>query len=238
VETRSRPGVRPSLFPPLPLRRLCRAALPLAALALGTCEPDKPVAPPAPAPVAAVEAAPRTAILARGRAMQFSARLRDADGRILTERAVTWSSDNERVATVSASGQVGGVAPGRATITATSDGVTGVSGQDEDLLAFTPTSLGPTTAGTWAMYFDGCDVGLSSSSDEDVDAVAVDATGKIYLSTIGNFSVTGRSGADEDVFVFTPTSLGGTTAGTYSSTLFFDGSVYGVTGDIFGIDLP
>ncbi len=117
-------------------------------------------------------------------------------------------------------------------------GVTGVSGQDEDLLAFTPTSLGATTAGTWAMYFDGSDVGLSSSSDEDVDAVAVDASGKIYLSTIGNFSVTGRSGADEDVFVFTPTSLGGTTTGTYSSTLFFDGSVYGVTGDIFGIDLP
>jgi len=117
-------------------------------------------------------------------------------------------------------------------------GVTGVSGQDEDLIAFTPTSLGDNTAGTWAMYFDGSDVGLSTSSDEDVDAVAVDASGKIYLSTIGNFSVTGRSGADEDVFVFTPTSLGGTTAGTYSSTLFFDGSVYGVTGDIFGIDLP
>ncbi|MGH9259373.1 MAG: hypothetical protein ACRD08_05645, partial [Acidimicrobiales bacterium] len=117
-------------------------------------------------------------------------------------------------------------------------GVTGVSGQDEDLIEFTPTSLGDNTAGTFAMYFDGSDVGLSSTSDEDVDAVAVDASGRIYLSTIGSFSVSGRSGNDEDVFVFTPTSLGSTTAGTYSTVLFFDGSVYGVTGDIFGIDLP
>ncbi|MGH7645052.1 MAG: PKD domain-containing protein, partial [Gemmatimonadales bacterium] len=120
-----------------------------------------------------------------------------------------------------------------------SPSVTGLSGlADEDILAFTPTSLGATTAGTWAIYFDGSDVGLSDSSDEDVDAVAVDASGRIYLSTLGNFSVTGVSGADEDVFVFTPTSLGSTTAGTYSPTLFFDGDVYGVTGDIFGIDLP
>jgi hypothetical protein len=117
--------------------------------------------------------------------------------------------------------------------------VTGVSsGQDEDLLVFTPTSLGSNTAGTWALYFDGSDVGLSSS-DEDLDAVAVDATGRIYLSTTGSFSVTGLSGADEDVFVFTPSSLGGTTAGTFGPGLFFDGSLYGLSGnDVFAIDLP
>jgi hypothetical protein len=47
------------------------------------------------------------------------------------------------------------------------------------------------------------------------------------------------SGADEDVFVFTPTTLGGTTAGTYSSTLYFDGSAFGLAAnDVFAIDLP
>ena len=35
-------------------------------------------------------------------------------------------------------------------------------------------------------------------------------------------------GADEDVFVFTPTSLGSVTSGTFSSTLYFDGSVRGL----------
>jgi hypothetical protein len=118
-------------------------------------------------------------------------------------------------------------------------GVTGVSGQDEDLLAFTPASLGSVTSGAWAMYFDGSDVGLASTSDEDVDATAVDATGRIYLSTIGNFSVPGRSGADEDVFVFIPTSLGPATAGSYSAFLHFDGSAFGLGArDLAAIDLP
>jgi hypothetical protein len=118
--------------------------------------------------------------------------------------------------------------------------VTGVSsGADEDILQFTPTSLGSNTTGTWTLYFDGSDVGLADSGDEDVDAVALDASGKIYLSTTGNFSVTGSSGADEDVFVFNPSTLGSSTSGTYGPGLFFDGSVYGLSGnDIFAIDIP
>ena len=110
--------------------------------------------------------------------------------------------------------------------------------EDEDLLAFTPTSLGTVTAGSWALYFDGSDVGLSNTA-EDVDAVAVDASGKLYLSTTGNFAVSGVSGADEDVFLFTPTSLGSTTQGTFAPARFFDGSNYGLAAnDVFAIDLP
>jgi hypothetical protein len=116
--------------------------------------------------------------------------------------------------------------------------VTGVSGAAEDLLEFTPTTLGDVTAGSYALYFDGSDVQLTVSA-ENVDAAAVDSVGKIYLSTTGNFAVTGVSGADEDVFVFTPTSIGSTTAGTYSSTLHFDGSAFGLAAsDVFAIDLP
>jgi subtilisin family serine protease len=105
--------------------------------------------------------------------------------------------------------------------------VPGLSGlQDEDLLLFTPTSLGATTAGSWSVSFDGSDVGLSNNNSEDVDAVAVNASGLISLSTLGGFSVPGLSGADEDVFDFSPTALGSTTAGTYAS--FFIGSSAGV----------
>ena len=43
-------------------------------------------------------------------------------------------------------------------------GVTGVSGADEDLLAFTPRTLGATTSGSFSLYFDGSDVGLSTSA--------------------------------------------------------------------------
>jgi K319-like protein/calcineurin-like phosphoesterase family protein len=112
----------------------------------------------------------------------------------------------------------------------------GVSAADEDLLAFTG-STGTETAGTFSLYFDGSDVGLTASG-EDVDAAAVDASGRIYLSTTDAFSVDGAGGADEDVFVFVPTTLGATTTGTFSS-LYFDGDKFGLgTNDVLAIDLP
>jgi hypothetical protein len=44
------------------------------------------------------------------------------------------------------------------------------TGKDEDVLAFSPASLGDVTSGTWSLYFDGSDVGLSETSGEDIDA--------------------------------------------------------------------
>src|SRR5688572_9476730 len=116
--------------------------------------------------------------------------------------------------------------------------VTGVtSAADEDILAFTPTTLGTNTSGTWAMYFEGSDVGLDTST-EDIDALDVDPNGTIYLSTTGLFSVMGVSGDDEDVFVCTPTSLGSATACTFSPALYFDGSAWAQTSnDLDGVNL-
>jgi hypothetical protein len=131
------------------------------------------------------------------------------------------------------------LADGRIVISTTGTvSVSGVSARDEDLLAFTPASLGQTTAGTFALYFDGSDVGLGENP-EDVDAVSVDASGRLLLSTADTFAVPGLGGADEDVFVFNPTQLGPTTAGTYLPSLFFDGSSSGLAAnDVFGIDVP
>jgi subtilisin family serine protease len=133
---------------------------------------------------------------------------------------------------------VGMTGDGRLLVSSTGAfGGTGASGQDEDLFVFNATSLGATTAGSFAMYFDGSDVGLSTTADEDVDAAGVTSSGTILLSTLGNFSVTGVSGADEDVFEFSPTSLGGTTAGTYS--MFLDLSALGIatTADVIAVEL-
>ena len=118
---------------------------------------------------------------------------------------------------------------GRVLISTTGNpSVPGVSGSaDEDILAFTATTLGDVTSGTWAMYFDGSDVGLADSSNEDVDALDVDPNGAIYLSTTGDFSVTGVAGFDEDVFICSPSSLGSVTACAYSPNLYFDGSTWG-----------
>jgi hypothetical protein len=117
--------------------------------------------------------------------------------------------------------------------------VPGLAANDEDILAFTPTSLGQNTSGTWEMYFDGSDVDLNTNSGEDIDALAVDVNGDIYLSTRSVFEVPGLTGDNEDVFICRPISLGENTACTYLTPLFFDGSLWGLaSNDINGIFLP
>lgn len=116
--------------------------------------------------------------------------------------------------------------------------VTGLSGQDRDIIQFSPTMMGSTTSGSFAMYFDGSDVGMDSAT-EDIDGVAVGAANSVYLSTIGAFSIPGLSGQDEDVFVFSATALGAATTGAYASPLYFDGSAYGLdANDVVDIDIP
>jgi hypothetical protein len=116
--------------------------------------------------------------------------------------------------------------------------VPGVAALDEDLLAFAPTSLGDTTAGAFSLYFQGGDVGLGEGS-EDVDAVALAASGELHFSAQEDFAVPAVSGQDDDVFVFTPTSLGPTTAGSYSPDLSFEGSTFGLdANDVLAVDLP
>ena len=122
-----------------------------------------------------------------------------------------------------------GFAPdGRLLISTTGNpSVTGVTGDaDEDLLAFTPTSLGSNTSGTWAMYFDGSDVGLSTSSSEDINGAWVAANGDVYFTTVGNVGVTGVSGTSTDITVCSGGSRG-TTTSCSSFSLYWDGSANG-----------
>ncbi len=103
---------------------------------------------------------------------------------------------------------------------------TGASWVDEDLVVFTGTLNGSSTSGSFAFLFDGSDVGLATSSSEDVDGVFIASDGSFYLTTVGSFSVTGASGGAADVMRFTPTSLGSTTAGSF--TLFLNESSIGI----------
>lgn len=105
---------------------------------------------------------------------------------------------------------------------------------DSDILQFNASSSGNNTSGIWSMYFDGSDVGLDASG-EDIDAFTILSNGRILISTSGNFSVSGASGNDEDIILFTPTSIGNNTAGAME--IYFDSSDIGITDDIDGIEL-
>ncbi len=109
--------------------------------------------------------------------------------------------------------------------------VPGVSGADEDILRFSPSSLGSSTSGSWSLEFDGSDVGLSDASSEDVSGVWLDdATGNIYLTTLGSFAVTGVSGDGADIFVCGSPTTGSNTACSFS--LFWNGSLDGFGGEV------
>ncbi|MCK6446758.1 MAG: PKD domain-containing protein [Planctomycetes bacterium] len=122
-------------------------------------------------------------------------------------------------------------------VTGLTGGPSGTTVEDRDVIRFVPTSTGATTAGSFVFYFDGSDVGLTTSSSEDIDAISETAGGALLLSTLGNPSVTGLSGlADEDILSFTGT-FGSATSGSF--THYFDGSDVGLGassgGDIDGI---
>ncbi len=140
-------------------------ALPLAALLLGAglatgCRNDNSTT-PTPTPVARVTVTLGTDSLAAGLSTQATAVTADSLGNTLTGRTVTWSSSATAVATVSSTGLVAAVAPGTATITAISEGISGhatlmvTAGQVADCASRSVTSAGDlvgciTQAGLWA----------------------------------------------------------------------------------------
>ncbi|MGZ8181627.1 MAG: putative Ig domain-containing protein [Methylobacter sp.] len=103
---------------------------------------------------------------------------------------------------------------------------------DSDILRFLPTSIGSNTAGSFAWFFDGFDVGLTTAAD-DIDAIAFTPDGRLAVSTIDPAGVTftpavsGYTAADEDLLVFNDTSMGTATAGTWAP--YFDGSDAGLS---------
>ncbi|NCF98197.1 MAG: PKD domain-containing protein, partial [Planctomycetia bacterium] len=108
------------------------------------------------------------------------------------------------------------------------DGPDSITVDDSDLLLFTPTSTGANTAGSWSFFFDGSDVSLTSNG-EDIDGVCVLDDGSFLFSTLGTAKGGGPNSHDENVALFTPTSLGAATSGSWS--IFFDGSDVGFGGN-------
>jgi len=78
-------------------------------------------------PVAKVTVSPSSVSVGVGKSTTLTARVTDAAGNILTNRTVTWSSSDTRLATVDQLGVVRGVRHGTVVITATSEGKFGTA---------------------------------------------------------------------------------------------------------------
>jgi hypothetical protein len=107
------------------MRRLLRAG-PILFLLVAACggSGESPAGPP-PSAVAAVSVSAPAGTLAVGATMTLTATARSASGAALAGRAVAWSTSDGTVASVASDGTVRGVAPGSATVTASSEGKSG-----------------------------------------------------------------------------------------------------------------
>lgn len=84
-------------------------------------------------PVASVSVAIDKPLIYIGYTAQVTSTTRDAGNNVLAGRLTTWTSSDQSVATVSPAGVVTGIAKGSATITGTSEGVTGTTTVTVDL---------------------------------------------------------------------------------------------------------
>ena len=62
--------------------------------------------------VATISVSPDTSSIVVGGSLQLATQMRDANGRVLTERPLSWATDNAAIASVSSTGQVTGIAIG------------------------------------------------------------------------------------------------------------------------------
>ena len=130
--------------------------------------------------VAAVILSPARPTLPAGERRRITANVTDADGRTLPGRVVTWASSDPAVAAASESGVLKGLAPGTATITATSGrrsaaaavtvtapvGDSGVAFQSDWSTATGPSRNAVSDGGRWLNYWE-------FNHDSDVQLLSV-----------------------------------------------------------------
>jgi uncharacterized protein YjdB len=161
-------------------------------------------------PVATVRVTPGNRSLFVGESFQFTAETRSASGGVLTGRPISWASNNERVATVSANGTVTALAPGGAIVTASSEGKTDqasitVSAIPVASVRVTPTSqslIEGQTAQLQAQPLDGAGKPLTGRvvmwSTNRPNVATVTSTGLVTAQAPGSATITatveGKSG--------------------------------------------
>jgi uncharacterized protein YjdB len=128
------------------------------------------VSSPPPAAVARVVVSPDSVVLQPGHTADLDAAAYDAEGHVLTGRAVTWTTSDSTIARVGADGMLTAVAIGTVQATAT---VEGVSGTAKVIV------VAPPPAAVARVVVSPDSVVLIPGQDTDLDAAAYDAEGHV-----------------------------------------------------------
>ncbi len=102
--------------------------------------------------------------------------------------------------------------------------------EEQDIVRFTPVSVGPVTTGSFAWFFDGSDVGLDRDQERIV-SLGLSPDGRLVISTFGNAAVSKAGGGTLrskywDLLIFNANELGDATEGGFE--LYLDGASVGI----------
>jgi uncharacterized protein YjdB len=175
-----------------------------------------------PDPVASVTIAPPTSTISATQTQQLNATLKDAGGTVLTGRAVTWTTSDPTIATVSNTGLVSPTGPndtGTVTITATSGGVNGTA-----TVAITPDPVASVTVAPPTST-------INATQTQQLNATLKDAGGTVLtgrtvtwtssntgIATVSNTGLVSPTGPN-DTGTVTITATSGGANGTATVTI-------------------
>jgi len=207
-----------------PGRRLARSLVSsscaiVLSFAIAACSSDS-TAPDTPAPVAVASVAitPTSASVSVGATTSLSAEARDAQGRVLSGRSISWSSSASNIASVSASGIVTGVSAGSATITATSEGRT----------ATASVQVTPVVAPVASIAFSTSATGLAVGQTLRLVTEVRDASGQVLTGR----AITWTSSAPAVATVASADATSGTVTGVSAGTTRITASVEGRSAEL------
>ena len=160
--------------------------------------------------VAAVTIVPSTATLAEGDSLDLTAVITAADGTGLTGRTVAWSSSAPGVASVDSRGRVHARAVGTATITASSEGVSGTATLVVTAVPVASVTVSPATATVFVGATLQMQATLRSASgavltgrsvtwtSDDPSIVSVNGSGLVTGFVPGSATITASAGGASD----------------------------------------
>ncbi|MEO6529225.1 MAG: Ig-like domain-containing protein [Gemmatimonadaceae bacterium] len=166
-------------------------------------------------PVATVTVAPATVSLTPLQTRTLVATVTDANGTVVTNRPVSWSSSNALVATVTQAGVVTALIVGSTTITATSESKSGtatvtvgpvpvgsvtVTPSTATLAAGAGTTLTATVKDANGNVMQGAQVAWSTSNSQ---VAAVSSSGAVTTSLAGTATITATSGGQSGTATIT-----------------------------------
>jgi uncharacterized protein YjdB len=171
------------------------------------------------APVASVTVTPSSASVAIGRTVQLTATPKDASGNPLTGRAISWSSSDNTIATVSSSGLVTGVVAGSVTITATSEGTSGTASIAVSGVPVASVTVSPASASVQAGQTQQLTATLKDAngnvltgrtvawSSNNTTVATVNGTGLVTAKVAGSATITAMSEGQSGTAAMTVTPV-------------------------------